>query len=271
MLLLLTQMDRAIVWSLLLSSGYVIVLYIQSSTRPTSEIRRDDYVVVCERLKVISLYTGWVLVAVWLIGPTTHELGLTPIHHYTIHNVFKYSAITVVLFIGPVVDYIIRRYRDKTLLAWPKHIAQELNNVYGIRNFVIGPVSEELVFRSCIIAVNDYHSWEYLVFVTPLWFGAAHIHHAYEEYLTREKTIKVILVQTTLHFVITTLFGWYSAYLFVHTGTVYSSIAVHIFCNAIGPPGNPLNDDRPDLSTLYSTLLIGGLMTFAYLIYNEGV
>ncbi|KAJ9100968.1 hypothetical protein QFC19_005364 [Naganishia cerealis] len=42
-----------------------------------------------------------------------------------------------------------------------------------LRNCVAGPVSEELVFRSCIIAVYQLGGFsnKFLVFVSPLWFG----------------------------------------------------------------------------------------------------
>ncbi len=75
-----------------------------------------------------------------------------------------------------------------------------------------GPISEELVFRSCIIAVYALSGkgWKWLVFGTPMWFGvgehagqctwdatsqaelfielSAHAHHAFEMFVKGGKT-----------------------------------------------------------------------------------
>jgi prenyl protein peptidase len=52
-----------------------------------------------------------------------------------------------------------------------------------------GPLTEELVFRSTILAVSSLArlSLASLVFATPLWFGVAHAHHAWEVYRKSER------------------------------------------------------------------------------------
>ncbi|WFC99908.1 CAAX prenyl protease [Malassezia yamatoensis] len=54
-----------------------------------------------------------------------------------------------------------------------------------VRNFVVAPISEELVFRSSMLAttqVTDSATPRRMIWTTPLYFGIAHLHHAYEVY-----------------------------------------------------------------------------------------
>ncbi|GAA5914773.1 CAAX prenyl protease [Sporobolomyces salmoneus] len=111
----------------------------------------------------------------------------------------------------------------------------------GIRNFVIAPLTEELTFRSCIVGISFLGGWNrrQLVFLTPLWFGLAHVHHAYENWLAGGKTKKALLqsiLVSTFQFAYTTLFGWYATFLFLRTGSIIPPVLVHSFCNAMGLP-----------------------------------
>lgn len=78
-------------------------------------------------------------------------------------------------------------------------------------------MTEELTFRSCVIAVSFLGGWSksQIVFLTPLWFGlgasffpfslsifpygansrspAAHVHHAWETYLAGGRTKQALL------------------------------------------------------------------------------
>lgn len=52
-----------------------------------------------------------------------------------------------------------------------------------------GPLSEELVFRSSLLAVSILarQTPRWLVFGTPLYFGIAHAHHAWNVYTKARK------------------------------------------------------------------------------------
>jgi len=102
-----------------------------------------------------------------------------------------------------------------------------------------GPITEELVFRSTIIAVHLLArvSPTKLVFLTPLYFGIAHVHHLYETTLTHPHTpLAAILLRTVVQFAYTSLFGFFAAFLLLRTGNVYACILAHSFCNAMGLP-----------------------------------
>ncbi|WFD20424.1 CAAX prenyl protease [Malassezia caprae] len=96
------------------------------------------------------------------------------------------------------------------------------------RNYVIGPATEELVFRSCIVATMSAlcptMSRTKVMLVAPVFFGAAHLHHFFDR------------LTAALQFAYTTVFGWYATFLFQRTGTVWAPLAAHVLCNFMGLP-----------------------------------
>jgi prenyl protein peptidase len=102
-----------------------------------------------------------------------------------------------------------------------------------------GPATEELLFRSLIIPITllSHPSLSHLIFVTPLYFGLAHIHHFYEFKLTNPRTTLLPALAVSLfQFGFTSVFGWYAAFLFLRTGSLGTVITVHSFCNCMGLP-----------------------------------
>lgn len=108
-------------------------------------------------------------------------------------------------------------------------------------SIVQAPLTEEYVFRSCMIAILSQanHSSTYLIFVTPLYFGLAHLHHGWEVYhqlgCTRQ-ALKTAMMSSIFQFVYTTLFGWYVSFLFLRTGSFWPCFLCHSFCNMMGFP-----------------------------------
>lgn len=128
-----------------------------------------------------------------------------------------------------------------------------------LRNLLIAPISEECVFRACIIAPllsshnmdttttsnSDGHislSPTQVCWIAPLFFGVAHLHHFYEQYrrlpiLQRTKeTILKLTLGLLFQFSYTTLFGAYASHVFIRSGSLLSVILVHMFCNYTGLP-----------------------------------
>lgn len=76
-----------------------------------------------------------------------------------------------------------------------------------------------------------------LVFLTPLYFGIAHFHHFYEFRLTHPRMPMLpSILRSVFQLTYTTVFGWFAAFLFLRTGSVYPPILVHAFCNWMGLP-----------------------------------
>lgn len=76
-----------------------------------------------------------------------------------------------------------------------------------------------------------------LVFLTPVVFGLAHIHHFYEFRLTHPETPRLVAVLRSLfQLLYTTLFGGYATFLYLRTGSLLAVVLVHAFCNWQGFP-----------------------------------
>jgi len=102
-----------------------------------------------------------------------------------------------------------------------------------------GPITEELIWRSLIIPLHLLAkiSPTKIVFVTPLYFGIAHVHHYYEFRLTHPHTPPLpALLRSLFQFTYTSLFGFFAAFVFLRTGNVYGVILAHSFCNWMGLP-----------------------------------
>lgn len=76
-----------------------------------------------------------------------------------------------------------------------------------------------------------------IVFLTPIIFGLAHVHHFYEFRITHPHTpVIAALLRSLLQFSYTTLFGGYVTFIYMRTGSLLSVILVHAFCNWRGLP-----------------------------------
>ncbi|KAM0787853.1 hypothetical protein ACM66B_003906 [Microbotryomycetes sp. NB124-2] len=150
------------------------------------------------------------------------------------------------------------------------HVKAEFLSLQGLRNFVWGPLTEEVLFRSCIITLSALAgvSRPKLVFLTPLYFGLAHAHHAYEAYVQGDKTaraLKLSLLQTGFQLAYTTVFGWYASFLFMRTGSVIPPVLSHTFCNVMGlPPLAWALREFPDRKVSLWCTYAAGIATFCF-------
>jgi prenyl protein peptidase len=95
------------------------------------------------------------------------------------------------------------------------------------------------VFRSLLIPLHllARESPKNIVFTTPLYFGIAHIHHLYEFRLTHaEVPVLPAVLRTIVQFTYTSFFGFFAAFVYLRTGSVYTAIVAHMFCNWMGLP-----------------------------------
>lgn len=105
--------------------------------------------------------------------PFQPSLTLYSLHHI-VPSIVSPLLLTSILFLGPLYTSAL----DGTL-PFQQHFSfystfiSKWNNIWGIRNFVIGPLTEEVVFRGCILALHSLAGFnkKQLVFLTPLYFG----------------------------------------------------------------------------------------------------
>ncbi|CAI5709219.1 unnamed protein product [Hyaloperonospora brassicae] len=107
----------------------------------------------------------------------------------------------------------------------------------SLRTYVLGPLTEEFVFRSCMVPllVCAEFTAKQIVFGSPVIFGVAHLHH-FMEYVRYGRSPKDAALTVGFQFVYTSLFGAYATFIFLRTGHFASTFLVHVFCNVMGVP-----------------------------------
>jgi len=164
-----------------------------------------------------------------------------------------------VLFTGPISTMCI----DGTATSL---ISFDVKDVKFWRNYIVAPLSEELVFRGCMLPILVPSFGKVTsILIGPLFFGIAHIHHAYEQYRNRFYTVRQIAIQTVFQTFYTTIFGILSSYIFLRTGHLLSAFLSHAFCNVMGFPDfeTAINHKHRRLIAL---LYVVGLFLFLYLL-----
>ena len=143
-------------------------------------------------------------------------------------------ALTAVLFAGPLAQLAVEGRR-----GWAARTALPLE--VKLRNWAVAPLVEEFVFRACLIsfllasgAAPAASAW-----LSPLLFGAAHLHHAYDLVRFQRYPLRAALAQLLFQLAYTTLFGWLAAHLFVSSRHLAAAALPHAFCNFMGPPAPP--------------------------------
>lgn len=135
----------------------------------------------------------------------------------------------------------------KQLTSWPE-IKDKLTDLHWLRNYVVGPLTEEFVFRGCMLPllVSSVASTQTLVLLTPFFFGLAHLHHIIEGWWLEPHMLSTLITQHSFQFAYSYVFGVYSSYLFLRTGNLMSSVISHSFCNMMGFPnfGELVNSDE---------------------------
>ncbi|KAF9429204.1 hypothetical protein BGZ76_001670 [Entomortierella beljakovae] len=150
-------------------------------------------------------------------------------------------VLIAILYMGPILMmFLSNELPFQQTFDWTTHLLY-LKGLIGMRNLVVGPVSEEFIFRGCMVAVVAFSgaSTSKLIFALPLVFGIAHIHHGYETYRKQGSTRRALLnaiIMSLSQFAYTTLYGWFTTFLFLRTSNLISPCLCHVFCNVMGAP-----------------------------------
>jgi len=96
-----------------------------------------------------------------------------------------------------------------------------------------------------------------IVFLTPLVFSIAHFHHAYEYLVNFPGHYKIALLSSVAQMTYTTLFGWFAAFIVLRTGSVWTAVVVHAYCNYMGLPRLFVNGPRWWVPVYWVSLVIG--------------
>ena len=175
-------------------------------------------------------------------------------------------AHTIVLYLGPIVEWLLYVSDEReaaiargqargvvkppasfvkvlfrltfrpTLLTFINPVSPEERWI-SIRNLIVAPWTEELVFRGCMMSalIGSGMSPVKAGLISPLFFGVAHAHHAWTRVSNGER-LPPVLVATAFQLAYTSLFGAYAAFAFYRSGSVTAVTLSHVYCNLMGLP-----------------------------------
>lgn len=252
---------------LLLAVAFVGSLYAWKQTHdrdhPETIKRRFISIFIVSLISPFVVWGVWSLYSVesfsmaWLGLPIGGGLLWPP----QLIRVTAPTALTLIAFIGPLVQ-------SKLDIGSFWGIDPNFWNDWVFwRNVIVAPASEEWVFRACMAPLLFAEGWSanQMIFLGPLFFGVAHAHHAVRDVRDGTIDVKSAVIRTLFQLTYTSLFGFYSMFLFLRTGSVVSAIVAHALCNSMGfPPMHMLPSHRRKV--LLITLYIGGLVAFGYLL-----
>lgn len=175
--------------------------------------------------------------------------------------------LTMILFAGPLylhyIDGVFNLYLE------PKYWSNSFKSLIWLRNHLVAPFSEEFIFRACMlpVLVPSIGEW-YAVFCCPLFFGVAHFHHMIERVILGQQGFKDGLKQSVFQLFYTTIFGAYSAFLFLRTGHLVAPVIAHAFCNHMGfPPFSEVMAHQQPGRTRIVFFFIAGLSSWLLLLF----
>ncbi|RMZ93800.1 CAAX prenyl protease 2, partial [Brachionus plicatilis] len=225
---------------LFLASFYVISLYLWSRE---NRYKRNEPAVIKRRFISVILSSLISLIILYEISATSNDSNGFTINEWTglrfdlinlFFSILVSLGLTTLLFIGPVFQNFLIEYHDYLSDLHSENTTKS-NELY--KNYVISTLTEEFVFRSCMLPLLIGHmTWSNSILITPLFFGTAHLHHIYEGYKAKEMSLKFLIMRHLFQFGYTYSFGVYSSYLFLRTGSFFASFVAHSFCNLMGFP-----------------------------------
>jgi len=217
-----------------LCACYVGVLYVGYDT----SLSRDEPGVIVQRFRRVLAICVLAPLALWLhAAPSSDAAGACarevdmPVSEWL---GLRFGAacwlgsaaalgLTAILFLGPLAMMDADDWADLRR----DRLSPRLTNA---RALLVGPFAEEWVFRAvmCPLLYSAGFAPGTCVLIAALVFGAAHLHHR----LDMRRSWSAVLVMFTY----TSLFGAYSAYLYMRTGHLLPAVLAHMFCNLMGLP-----------------------------------
>ncbi|EEB05705.1 CAA Xprenyl protease [Schizosaccharomyces japonicus yFS275] len=238
------------------ASIYVASLYIFPAGRPSPTFDRNATKTVAARCCSVIIAS--------VASTCLAHFVLTDSNNYWKVNLIDISKAifhAMIFFLGPLYEVIVVQQGYRT---WKHDLTNMIKEPTEWRNLVLGPLSEEVTFRRGIVPACVSSGWSNTrtIFLAPVLFGLAHVHHMYEFLLQYPKAYVVAIVRSFIQFSYTSVFGWYVTYLFLQTKSIWPPFLVHAFSNYMGLPRFfgylPLKKQ----TVYYYTLLVSGVVAF---------
>uniref|UniRef100_A0A3P9MCV2 CAAX prenyl protease 2 n=1 Tax=Oryzias latipes TaxID=8090 RepID=A0A3P9MCV2_ORYLA len=236
---------------LLLACSYVGSLYVWKSDLP-----RDHPTVIKRRFTSVLVVSGLSPLFVWAwreltaVRTSASLLALMGIRLEGIVPAIVFPLLlTMVLFLGPLMQLAIDcpwTFTDGVKVALdPCFWSLCVSDMRWLRNQVVAPLTEELVFRACMLPMLvPCAGPATAIFTCPLFFGVAHFHHVIELLRFRQGTL---------------------AGIFLSAGHLMGPVLCHSFCNYMGFPAISTALEHPQRLTILCSYLLGVLLFLFFL------
>ncbi|KAF7186081.1 putative CAAX prenyl protease 2 [Pseudocercospora fuligena] len=242
----------AVLFGLLFTLIFIAPFYLSPTLRTSSLQSRDAPTVIKARIRAVGLScVASTVVAVYVLVVYGHAtardvLRLLAVWPVNLIDCGRVLTLVAVLFVGPLYETVIV---DSGWREWrPRAIKEKFfDSLPGLRNNVVAPLAEEWVFRSLVVSLYLLAKVpaKRIVFTSPLIFGAAHIHHLVEVLRTHTPPGRLLpplnvwirgILQSLFQFTYTSLFGFFTAFVYLRTGNLYAVVLAHSFCNVMSLP-----------------------------------
>ncbi|XP_065514194.1 CAAX prenyl protease 2 [Caloenas nicobarica] len=262
----------AVLACLSLACSYVGSLYVWGSPLP-----RDHPAVIKRRFTSVLVVSGLAPALVWLWKELTGvkaDTALPALLGLRLDGLLPATLLplllTMILFLGPLIQLSMDcswRWLDGLKAAFgPRRWLRALRDVRWLRNQVVAPLTEELVFRACMLPMLlPCAGPRRALLACPLFFALAHFHHVIEQLRFRQGSLGSIFVAAVFQFSYTAVFGAYTAFIFLRTGHLAGPVVCHSFCNALGFPALGAALGHPRRRALLPCYL-GGVVLFLLLL-----
>ncbi|XP_063172947.1 CAAX prenyl protease 2 isoform X2 [Candoia aspera] len=202
-----------------LACAYVGSLYVWKSHLP-----RDHPAVIKRRFTSVLVVSTISPLFIWVWKEVTGvkpDASLLTLMGFRLEGILPATLLplllTMILFLGPLIQLSMDcpwDLVDGLRIAFdPSFWVLCLTDIRWLRNQVIAPFTEELVFRACMVPMLVPCTGAGLAILTcPLFFGVV------------------------FQFSYTAIFGAYTAFLFIRTGHLVGPVLCHSFCNYVGFP-----------------------------------
>ncbi|TFK11994.1 CAAX prenyl protease 2 [Platysternon megacephalum] len=259
----------ALCWAALLACLSLACAYVGSLYVWNSHLPRDHPAVIKRRFTSVLIVSGLSPLFVWLWKELT---GIKPGISLLVLLGFRLEGIvpatllplllTMVLFLGPLIQLSMDCPWDWVdglkVMFDPRFWALCLSDMRWLRNQVIAPLTEELVFRACMLPMLiPCTGLGPAIFTCPLFFGVAHFHHVIEQLRFRQSSVASIFLSAAFQFSYTAVFGAYTAFIFIRTGHLIGPVLCHSFCNYIGFPAICAALEHPQRLTVVIFYVLG--------------
>ncbi|KAJ8246776.1 hypothetical protein GJAV_G00255280 [Gymnothorax javanicus] len=259
-------------WSSVLSCLVLACAYVGSLYVWRSDLPRDHPSVIKRRFTSVLVVSTLSPVFVWTWKEIT---GARPAHSLLALMGIRMEGIvagailplllTMALFLGPLIQLAIDcpwSFIDGIkVVIDPSFWALCVSDMRWLRNQVVAPLTEELVFRASMLPMLVPCAGPNTAILTcPLFFGVAHFHHVIELLRFRQGSVSAIFLSAVFQFFYTGIFGAYTAFIFIRTGHLIGPVLCHSFCNYMGFPAVGVALEHPRRLTLLSSYLLGALL-----------